>query len=151
MVDKLDRKFAAGSMHTSKAKLSKLARSSDRVVRKRVATNSATDKALLMELASDQTTEVRREVVFNPNVSYITLVNLSFDKSPDVRYAVAESTRTPMVLLRRMEKEDPNPYVRDRARETLLGLEEYQAEIESDKNIICFMDHLNHIDPCKGI
>ena len=142
MNDRTKKVINAGSIDTDPEKLKRLSRDKDKLIRRRVAANQACMQSILTRLAKDDSKDVRREVALNPQSSYVTLTNLSFDRSPDVRYAIAESVRTPMALLRRMSHEDPNPYVRFRAQETVDNLEAFLEEIRKDRNIRCYMDHL---------
>jgi len=64
----------------------------------------------------------------NPNVGEHAFAELAHDEHPDVRYAVAENPRAPRSTLSFLLFDD-NPYVADRARQTLERLE--RATIKS--------------------
>ncbi|MBI1271871.1 hypothetical protein GC174_15710 [bacterium] len=132
----------AGSLNTTPGELEWLAKSEHEKVRKRVASNQACKVDTLMRLAVDSSKEVRRSVALNPAANCTTMVKLSYDPSPDVRYALAESVRTPMAILRRLKADDPNPYVRQRAQQTIQGIEEFLMEARENHHALCFQDHL---------
>ncbi|HMP53635.1 MAG TPA: HEAT repeat domain-containing protein [Candidatus Melainabacteria bacterium] len=142
MTKKTDTHLKAGSLNTAPVELESLAKSEQEKVRKRVASNQACKVDTLMMLAVDASKEVRRSVALNPAASCTTLVKLSYDSSPDVRFALAESVRTPMAILRRLKADDPNPYVRQRAEETIKGIEEFLLEVRQNHHALCFQDHL---------
>ena len=142
MTIKSGTQLKAGSLNTAPRELEWLAKSEHEEVRKRVASNEACNIDTLMMLAADASKEVRRAVALNPSVNCTALVKLSFDRSPDVRYALAESSRTPIAILRRLKAEDPNPYVRQRAVQTIQGIEDFLMEARESHHALCFQDHL---------
>jgi hypothetical protein len=84
--------------------------------------NMAEDPSLpqeiLEKLASHPSPEVREAVTENPNLSVESLNLLAKDECVDVRYALAENHNMPSNILYLLI-EDENPYVSQRAEQTL--------------------------------
>jgi|SRR5277367_4986347 len=124
--------LVAGSLATARSKLALLAQSELPRVRARVAENANCPANVLSRLAQDLDAEVRLSVAYNPKVPLILLESLVEDECPDVLYALAEDHNLATSLLNKLSQND-NPYVAQRAKQTLRRLE--------PADTVCWLDH----------
>jgi dihydroxyacid dehydratase/phosphogluconate dehydratase len=85
------------------------------------AENHSTPNDILSMLAESCNIEVRMAVAGNKNTLLETVVMLSQDESADLRYQLAKNHNIPESVLHLLA-EDPNPYVVDQAKRTLIRL-----------------------------
>jgi hypothetical protein len=78
-------------------------------------------------MLKDKCSEVRTGLGQNPKVPFSVLQRLVDDADTEVRYDLAENRHMPVVLLHRLMS-DENPYVAQRAKQTLNSM--YPAQIE---------------------
>jgi hypothetical protein len=115
--------LAAGNNSTSREDLAQLALSKEPKVRGRVAENPSCPTVALMVLAEDEHPDVRSNVAGNPKATFKMLRRLAQDFCLNVRYTLAEDHSLPDPLLRMLSR-DENPYVCERAKQTLSRLKE---------------------------
>lgn len=96
----------------------------------RVAENPNTPVDVLEDLAHHEHPEVRVALSENPNATARILMVLVEDEHADVRYGLAENHNTPLAVLSRL-CEDENPYVADRAQNTLNRLRNSRYKTQS--------------------
>jgi len=112
------RYMAAASTATPVEVLSCLATDERPNIRKRVAENPNTPPDALSLLAGDLVSSVRAAVARNRQAPAYVLRQLSQDDDVDVRYAIAANPEMPDAILLSLFM-DPDPYVADRASQTL--------------------------------
>ena len=108
----------AGNPNTPAVVLERLAFNRQTKVRRHIAENRCTPPAVLSVLAGDLEVEVVTAVAMHPAISRELRTELALHHSIDVRYAVAENPETRASILF-MLAEDDNPYVRERALQTI--------------------------------
>ena len=118
--------LAAGNHTTSREDLARLALSKEPKVRGRVAENPSCPTVALMVLAEDEHPDVRSNVAGNPKATFKMLTRLAKDFCLNVRYTLAEDHSLPRPLLKMLSR-DENPYVSQRARQTLDRLREERS------------------------
>jgi hypothetical protein len=118
--------LAAGNQATSREHLAQLALSKEPKVRSRVAENPSCPTVALLALAEDDHPDVRSNVAGNPKATFAILRMLAKDFCLNVRYTLAEDHNLPRPLLRMLSRDD-NPYVAERAKQTLNRLKEEQS------------------------
>jgi len=113
--------FAAGDPASSPETLREVYRNAQPKVRRRLAENPSSPEELLVMLSKDSDAEVRASLASNRAVPLETLEALAKDEDVNVRLTLAEESALPPYILQKL-CDDSNPYVRDRASETLEGL-----------------------------
>lgn len=86
-----------------------------------IAESPSTEASTLEVLAHSQSTRVRQAVADNPRTPMSALRILATDFEPEVRFALAENHNVPIEILDLL-KEDENPYVSERANQTINNL-----------------------------
>ena len=120
----------AGSSEVSVPELKRLTRSADAAVRARVAENIVTPIGSLLRLLNDESGEVRLSLSHNKALPSIFLAQLAHDRDVDVRYGMAENPNLSASILRTLLT-DENPYVADRAEQTLLRIAATETLVKS--------------------
>ena len=134
MKTSIEEYLRAGCSRTPADVLYTLAESVSESVRRRVAENQSTPKKLLESLSSDLSSEVRAQVAFNSRTSLREKWRLAMDSSPDVRYQIAENPHTDTEILIWLST-DENPYVAQRADQTLQSILNDDTEIQGEANM----------------
>jgi hypothetical protein len=109
---------ASGSRETSPQILAVLATDERCQIRRRCAENPSTAPDTLAILADDPVFSVRAAVARNKHTPMYLLRRLSQDENVDVRFAIAANAEMPDAILLSLFL-DPDPYVADRASQTL--------------------------------
>ncbi len=86
-----------------------------------IASHPATMASDLHRLSKHSDVDVRIAVADNKNTPNVTAMQLAQDDNPDIRHALAENHQIDDSILNILA-EDENPFVADRARKTLLRL-----------------------------
>jgi hypothetical protein len=118
--------LAAGNHATSREDLLVLALSKEAKVRGRVAENPSCPTVALRVLAEDEHPDVRSNVAANPKATFAMLRQLAKDFCLNVRYTLAEDHSLPHPLLKMLSRDD-NPYVSERAKQTMDRLKEERS------------------------
>lgn len=108
----------AGNPNTPLKVLDRLALDKHQRVRRHVAENINTPPAVLSRLARDPDVEVVSAVAVHPAISRELRAELALHDSVEVRYSIAEYPLARASILFILV-EDDNPYVRDRALQTI--------------------------------
>lgn len=111
--------IAAGCPDSSEEDLRQLSKSEVAAIRRRVAENPRVPSEVLKKLAADNDYHVRIAVGLNRSCELSIITDLIYDENPDVRFWLASTSYLPERLIFELT-EDPNPFVADRARRTLL-------------------------------
>jgi hypothetical protein len=119
----LQKYVRAGNPKTPMEELINLASNACNKVRRRVAENSNLSLDTLLRLAQDHDPEVRIAVGENKAASEAIVEKIASDEHIDVRLALAENSNLSKRVLHLLAK-DENPYVSNRALNTLEKLEQ---------------------------
>lgn len=127
--------IAAGDNSIPLARLQCLVLHEDYRIRARVAENPRTPQEWLWDLASDDSPVVRIAVAENPGTPLALRETLAQNDHVDVRFAIAENANTLPHLLRILLR-DENPYIADRATQTLHRVAKEQLANSPLSNIV---------------
>lgn len=117
----------AGDTQLTPLLLNELSKSQDAAVRARVAENVSTPTSILLRLLEDDDADVRLSLSYNPSLPYMFLKQLATSDSVDVRFGLAENALLSPCILETLAN-DENPYVAQRAADTLSRLNERCSE-----------------------
>jgi hypothetical protein len=118
LADVVWKMIAGGSEGTSTSILGALATDDSARIRRRVAENPGCPPEALALLSEDADPTVRAAVARNRNTPVFLLRQLSNDEDVNVRFAIASNSEMPDAILLSLFL-DPDPYVADRASQTL--------------------------------